>query len=108
MKHRKEIVIGLSIILIVIELLTVTLPLFDNNSDSNDPLNVGNNTLRIEAEERNQTNLVKDEEIRWTFGASHFIGMTLCIICNIFVILGIKLKMPLLMLPWLVIYIINI
>ena len=65
MKHRREIVTGLSSIMIVVELLTVILPLFDKTSDTNETILESNNT---------KSNLVKDEGSTCTFGAITLLG----------------------------------
>ena len=107
MKHQKEIVIGLSLILIVIEVTTVAIPLIEQKIYKNDSQTSNFNGTRNLTTQSRESEIIKEEDPIWSLGANHILGMTVCIICNILVMLGIHFKTPYLMLPWLIIYIIG-
>ena len=107
MKYRKEIVIGLIIVLIIMEVTTVILPLFQKITDTNMTLLASNSSLEHFVDEGELIEHVKEENNSWILGANHIGGITLCIISNILVIIGIKMKKSSLLLPWLFIYILG-
>ena len=104
MKHHQEIVISLSLFLIVIKEFTATLPL---NEPINETQTANNNSTRNLTIQRRDTQLVKEQDPIWFLSLNHILGTTVCILCNILVILGIQSKIPCLILPWLIIYMIG-
>ena len=107
MKHQKEIVIGLSLILIVIEVTTLGVPLIEKRIHMNETQTANNNITRNLTTQTRESKKIEEEDQIWFLGANHILGMTVCVICNILVIVGIHLKKPSLMLPWLIIYFIG-
>ena len=107
MKCLKEIVMVQLIILIIMEVTTVTLPLFQQITDTNLTLVESHSSLEHGVDEGKLVEHVTEENNSWILGANHIGGITLCIISNILVIIGIKLKKSYLLLPWLFIYILG-
>ena len=109
MKHKKELVIGLSVILVIVEVTSVSVSLIEQKYERYFQMCVLKHlTLffrsRNSSEHAVQDYSVTEVETLWMLGANQILGMLLCIICNVLVILAIRLKRPNFMLPWLIIY----